>query len=373
MELQEMGLNCLRGICEKFGEKFVGDTIDILESYMERATSVQQTIAVTKGLYNMAFAAPIKLITDLRLRFLAVIDVNLASDSEEIRSLTAKILCIVLQKTFEPIFMTQTLDKHFLKKLHGLLSLDDQGSTEADLILLTFKETLKEQAPELKLEDKIIRLCNQAEQQGQKLSIAQARLLAAVASKIGANMFKKKNCTTILNKLMSELSIDELVAGDEKRIQEVLITFSEVISQALDTEVTLVNEQIIAEFYGQCEKRDRLGFYVDFISYYCTNAKVNYEKFAKMYMENVLALMNSQDDKLVDKVVKGFSAIINGLQKENQFTMIPLIKELIENIGVERIRVGSLSMEERPLYKKRVASIKMLEKTEGVKSLSAVI
>jgi hypothetical protein len=146
-----------------------------------------------------------------------------------------------------------------------------------------------------------------------------------------------------------------------------------VISQALDTEVTLVNEQIIAEFYGQCEKRDRLGFYVDFISYYCTNAKVNYEKFAKMYMENVLALMNSQDDKLVDKVVKGFSAIINGLQKENQFTMIPLIKELIENIGVERIRVGSLSMEERPIYKKRVASIKMLEKTEGVKSLSAVI
>jgi len=83
--------------------------------------------------------------------------------------------------------------------------------------------------------------------------------------------------------------------------------------------------------------------------------------------------MNSPDEKLVDKVVKGFSAIINGLQKENQFTMIPLIKDMIENIAVERIRVGSLSMEERPLYKKKVQTIKMLEKTEGVKNLSAVI
>jgi len=70
MELQEMGMNCMRGIVEKFGEKFVSETIDILESYMERATSLQQTIAVTKALYNMAFASPIKLITDLRLRFL---------------------------------------------------------------------------------------------------------------------------------------------------------------------------------------------------------------------------------------------------------------------------------------------------------------
>jgi hypothetical protein len=158
-----MGLNCLRGICEKFGDKFVGEIIDILEGYMDHATSMQQTIAVTKSYYNMAFASPIRLITDLRLRFLAVIDVNIASENEEIRSLTAKIICIVLQKTFEPIFMTQTLEKHFLKKLNDLLSID-QFSKEADLIVLTFKETLKEQAPELKLEDKIIRLCNQAEQ-----------------------------------------------------------------------------------------------------------------------------------------------------------------------------------------------------------------
>ena len=65
------------------------------------------------------------------------------------------------------------------------------------------------------------------------------------------------------------------------------------ISQAPETDIFFVNEQIISEFYAQCEKRERLGFYVDFIAYYCTNAKVNYEKFAKMYLENVLALMNN--------------------------------------------------------------------------------
>jgi hypothetical protein len=40
LELEEMGLNCIRGICEKFGEKFVIEIIDIFENYMERATSL---------------------------------------------------------------------------------------------------------------------------------------------------------------------------------------------------------------------------------------------------------------------------------------------------------------------------------------------
>lgn len=39
LELEEMGLNCMRGIIEKFGEKVVSETLDILESYMERAAT----------------------------------------------------------------------------------------------------------------------------------------------------------------------------------------------------------------------------------------------------------------------------------------------------------------------------------------------
>jgi hypothetical protein len=66
--------------------------------------------------------------------------------------------------------MTQTIEKHFLKKLHHLI-IDDIQSKEADLLVLTLKETLKEQPPELKLEDKIIRLCN-TQTESQKFTIA---------------------------------------------------------------------------------------------------------------------------------------------------------------------------------------------------------
>ena len=47
--------------------------------------------------------------------------------------------------------------------------------------------------------------------------------------------------------------------------------------------------------------------------------------------------MNEKNDKLVDKVTKSFTAVINGLQKENQFTLIPLIKDCIENIAIQQI------------------------------------
>lgn len=99
---------------------------------------------------------------------------------------------------------------------------------EADLLILTLKEILRDQPPELKLEDKIIRICNLGEQKDAKLSIAQARVLTTVAAKIGANMHKKKNCTAILNRLISELTVEDI--DDERRIGEVLITFSEVIA-----------------------------------------------------------------------------------------------------------------------------------------------
>ena len=132
-----------------------------------------------------------------------------------------------------------------------------------------------------------------------------------MATKIAVNMFKKKNCATILEKLMIELTMDEV--DDEKRLKEVLITFSEIISQVPENDIISVNDQVIADFYSQCSKRGRLGLYVEFITYYCTNSKVNYEKFARQYLDNVLTLMNDQDEKLIEKVIKGFSAIVNGV------------------------------------------------------------
>jgi hypothetical protein len=61
----------------------------------------------------------------------------------------------------------------------------------------------------------------------------------------------------------------------------VLLTFSEIISQVPENDIVSVNDQIITDFYTQCNKRGRLGLYVEFITYYCANTKVNYEKFAR--------------------------------------------------------------------------------------------
>jgi CRISPR/Cas system CSM-associated protein Csm2 small subunit len=100
----------------------------------------------------------------------------------------------------------------------------------------------------LKLEDKIIRICNTGENKEKKLTIAMARVLATVASKIGGNMYKKKNCTAILDRLVSELTVDEL--DDERRVSEVLVNFSEVIAQAPEAEMTSINEQVISDFHA---------------------------------------------------------------------------------------------------------------------------
>jgi len=118
MELQEMGLNCMKGLVEKFGEKIVNDTLDILENYQERATEYSELLALAKVVHGMVGAAPLKLLNELRNRFIMLIDPNLSHDQEEIRMLAANSVCVVLQRTFEPLYMTSTLDKLILKKLH---------------------------------------------------------------------------------------------------------------------------------------------------------------------------------------------------------------------------------------------------------------
>lgn len=40
-ELQEMGLACMRGLVEKFGEKLVGRALDIFEHLLDMATESQ--------------------------------------------------------------------------------------------------------------------------------------------------------------------------------------------------------------------------------------------------------------------------------------------------------------------------------------------
>ena len=53
-DLQEMGLACMRGVVEKFGEKLIGQAIDIFESLIETSSSQKSTVGVIRVMYNMA-------------------------------------------------------------------------------------------------------------------------------------------------------------------------------------------------------------------------------------------------------------------------------------------------------------------------------
>lgn len=99
-----------------------------------------------------------------------------------------------------------------------------------------------------------MRLCNpEGEVHNTKFSIAQAKILSAVASKISSNMFKKKIYNNVLNALMQELIEDDIQGDDENRINEVLLTFSELISTAPENEIVGYNENVIDVFQRKCE------------------------------------------------------------------------------------------------------------------------
>jgi len=79
--------------------------------------------------------------------------------------------------------------------------------------------------------------------------------------------------------------------------------------------------------------------------------------------------MNSNDKGLVEKVVNAITAIFSKLRKEDQFALVPVVREAIEEIAVEASddHLGQI------VYRKKVQSIKMLETKEGVKTLAGVI
>jgi hypothetical protein len=62
LELQEMGLSCMRGLVEKFGEKLVNEALDIFEEILESATQRTETVGVCRALMNMASAASHRLL-----------------------------------------------------------------------------------------------------------------------------------------------------------------------------------------------------------------------------------------------------------------------------------------------------------------------
>lgn len=61
-ELQEMGLSCMRGLVEKFGEKIVNRALDIFEEKLNKVTDNTHTIGICRVMFNMVSAAPHRLL-----------------------------------------------------------------------------------------------------------------------------------------------------------------------------------------------------------------------------------------------------------------------------------------------------------------------
>lgn len=101
--------------------------------------------------------------------------------------------------------------------------------------------------------------------------------------------------------------------------------------------------------------------------------------------------MNSPVKGLVEKVVSCISAIFAKLPKENQFALVPLIRDAIEVTAIAELDLeskerhystGNPAQAEganddehlgETIYRRKVQSIKMLETKEGVKCLVGVI
>lgn len=61
-ELQEMGLACMRGLVEKFGEKLVNQALDIFETKLDTITDNNSTVGICRVMFNMVSASSHRLL-----------------------------------------------------------------------------------------------------------------------------------------------------------------------------------------------------------------------------------------------------------------------------------------------------------------------
>lgn len=90
-ELQGMGLSCMRGLVEKFGEKLVNQSLDIFEELLEKATDNNQNVGICRVMYNMASAASHKLLQNISPKLVKIMESNLVSEVDEIRDWSSKV------------------------------------------------------------------------------------------------------------------------------------------------------------------------------------------------------------------------------------------------------------------------------------------
>jgi len=125
-ELREMGLACVRGLVEKFGERVVNETLDIFEGYLEQAKELRQTAGIARVVLNMAGAASHRLLQTVKQRLTTIADPFLTHEDTELRELAGRVFLTVFKRLGDPAYVQHTMDVAFLQKLHVLMQTKNQ-------------------------------------------------------------------------------------------------------------------------------------------------------------------------------------------------------------------------------------------------------
>lgn len=97
-ELQEMGLACMRGLVEKFGERIVNQSLDIFENYLEQAKDASQTSGINRVILNMAGAASYRILSQIKNRLTTIADPFLINEDDVVRELAADVFLTIFKR-----------------------------------------------------------------------------------------------------------------------------------------------------------------------------------------------------------------------------------------------------------------------------------
>jgi hypothetical protein len=160
-------------------------------------------------------------------------------------------------------------------------------------------------------------------------------VLKAIAPIVAPYILSKKFYSCLFQALFDELTLlpVEKLKSDKERTAAAVECLSELISNVSNSEYPLIQEEVVL-FYERSKKRDYIEIYVDLIEYYCRNTQHDYSKHAYLFVGDVLMYMNDDDKTIVTKVITCLQSILSKLTTEAKYSLVPRIKDAIENISV---------------------------------------
>lgn len=213
-------------------------------------------------MFNMAQAATYRILTSISPRIVTIIDPHLSSEQEEIQEVSSQVLITLFQRQPDKTFIDPILEKSFMHKLKALIA--QKQEVEADRLIKTLKLIIHK-APELRVEDRMLVLCDILNREW-PFSVAQAKVLRAMAQFIAHKVFHKNFYRTVLVALEAELVSEKV--DDKDRVLYVLMAYAELLSCIPEQDLELLNEEM-SKFAQNCIHLQRPDFYLRLVAHYC--------------------------------------------------------------------------------------------------------